>query len=389
MSKVRTAFLKISILLGATALLSATPAAADVIKIGLLGGQTGGLASLDQPLLFGAQLAVEEINAKGGVNGNTFEILPRDTRSDTGEAAVMASEMVGEGVNFLVTPCDGDPTIAVGQAGQAAGIVTISGCASPPILPAAAGNYLFLNATPDNIQATALAEFAVKQGYKSALLLISPDSPYTDKLPKYFGTAFEGDGGKVASTITYKMGQQDFSVEVSKIKEISPAPEVIVTSAYEPDFPAFIKQLRAAGVTIPVLGADAIDTATTFSLGDAAEGVVFATHGFPEPGSRLASFDERYNAKYGHAPESIFAALGYDLIEIITATVKGADGKLDGESLRMALENIEGLEITTGVISYKGMNRVPNRQVALVRVTNGKPEHIADIIPDPAKVPAP
>lgn len=389
MSNTRKNFLKISMLLGATALLGVTPAMADVIKIGLLGGQTGGLASLDQPLLLGAQLAVEEMNAKGGVNGNTFEIIPRDTRSDTGEATVMAAEMVADGVNFLVTPCDGDPTIAVGQAGQSAGIVTISGCASPPILPAAVGNYLFLNATPDNIQATALAEFAKKNNYKSALLLISPDSPYTDKLPQYFGTAFEGDGGKVASTLTYKMGQQDFSVEVSKIKGLSPAPDVIVTSAYEPDFPAFIKQLRAAGVTIPVLGADAIDTATTFSLGDAVEGVVFATHGFPDQGSRLASFDERYKAKYGNAPESIFAALGYDLIEIISATVKDAGGKLDGESLRNSLEGIEGLQITTGVISYKGMNRVPNRQVALVRVTNGKPEHVGDIIPDPKKVPAP
>ena len=84
MSNTRKNFLKISMLLGATALLGMTPAMADVIKIGLLGGQTGGLASLDQPLLLGAQLAVEEMNAKGGVNGNTFEIIPRDTRSDTG-----------------------------------------------------------------------------------------------------------------------------------------------------------------------------------------------------------------------------------------------------------------------------------------------------------------
>lgn len=374
---------------GFAALLATSAAHAETIKIGLLGGQTGGLASLDQPLLHGAELAVEEINAKGGVDGKQIELISRDTRSDTGETAVMANEMVGLQVNFLVTPCDGDTTIAAGQAGQAAGIVTISGCASPPILAGNVGDYLFLNATPDNIQATALAEFAEQQGYKTALTLISPDSPYTDKLPQYFGTVFEKDGGKVVSTVTYKMGQQDFSVEVSKIRDISPKPDVIVTSAFEPDFPAFIKQLRAAGVDIPVLGADAIDTATTFALGAAAEGVVFATHGFPENDNRLAQFDKRYEAKFGSAPESIFAALGYDLIEIIVATVKGADGKLDGQSLQASLNNIENLEITTGSITYKGMNRVPNRQVALVRVVGGKPQHVEDIVPDGSKIPAP
>ncbi|MCP1848139.1 MULTISPECIES: ABC transporter substrate-binding protein [unclassified Bradyrhizobium] len=362
---------------------------AETVKIGLLGGQTGGLASLDQPLLHGAELAVEEINATGGVDGKQLELIARDTRSDTGETAVMANEMVGLQVNFLVTPCDADTTIAAGQAGQAAGIVTISGCASPPILPGNVGDYLFLNATPDNIQGTALAEYAEKQGYKTALTLVSPDSPYTEKLPQYFASVFRKDGGNVLPTVSYKMGQQDFSVEVSKIRDISPKPDVIVTSAFEPDFPAFIKQLRAAGVDIPVLSADAIDTATTFALGGAAEGVVFSTHGFPEAGNRLSQFNKRYQAKFGSAPESIFAALGYDLIEVIAATVKGAGGHLDGGALLASLNNIENLKITTGSITYKGMNRVPNRQVALVRVVDGKPQHVEDIIPDASKIPAP
>lgn len=377
------------LLAAAVSALMASAAYADTVKIGLLGGQTGGLASLDQPLLRGAELAVEEFNAKGGVDGKQIELISRDTRSDTGETAVMAQEMVAQQVNFLVTPCDGDTTIAAGQAGQAAGIVSISGCASPPVLVNNVGDYLFLNATPDNIQATALAQFAREQGYKTALTLISPDSPYTDLLPKYFASAFEKEGGSIASTLTFKMGQQDFSVEVSKIRDLSPQPDVIVTAAFEPDFPAFIKQLRAAGVTIPVLGADALDTPSTFSLGAAGEGIVFATHGFPENDNRLAQFNKRYETKFGQAPETIFAAIGYDLIEIIAATVKGANGSLDGKDLQASLNNIENLEITTGVTTYKGMNRIPNRQVALIRVVDGKPQHIQDIVADPAKIPAP
>ncbi|TIU40005.1 MAG: ABC transporter substrate-binding protein, partial [Mesorhizobium sp.] len=99
-------------------------ALADDIKIGVVGGQTGALAIFDQPLLLGAQLAAKKINAAGGIEGKTIQILARDTRSETSEAAVMAQELVSEGVNVLVTPADGDPTIAAGQVGQAADVLT-------------------------------------------------------------------------------------------------------------------------------------------------------------------------------------------------------------------------------------------------------------------------
>jgi branched-chain amino acid transport system substrate-binding protein len=362
--------------------------AQDTIKIGFVGGFTGYLAPYDQPTLQGIELAVDQINKAGGIDGKIkIELITRDMRSDTAQGAVMAQEVVDAGIQVMISPCDVDPSVAAGQISQAAQIPTIAACASTPILPGIVGDYMFANYTADNLQATALADYALEQGYKNAVVLISRDTPYTEKLPLYFAQVFEKKGGKVDSTLEFKMGQQDFSAEVTKIKEISPAPDVIMTAAYEPDFPAFIKQLRSAGITAPVLGSDGIDSPTTLELGEVAEGVVFSNAGYPSAGSALEKFNADFKAHFGEEPSAIFTATGYDVIKIVEAAVKATGGDLAGPAIRDAIDNLENVAVATGSITYKGMNRVPLRVVALNRVTGGAKTHVADVTPNGADVP--
>lgn len=375
----------------AATMLALAPIAAqaeDTIKIGFVGAFTGALAPYDQPTLQGIQLAVDQINKAGGIDGKfKIELITRDMRSETAQSAVMAQEVIDQQVNVLLSPCDVDPSVAAGQIAQAAQIPTISPCASTPTLPGIVGDYMFANYTADNLQATALAYFAQKQGYKNALILISRDTPYTEKLPLYFAKVFETKGGKIAGTVEFKMGQQDFSAEVTKIKGISPAPDVIMTAAYEPDFPAFIKQLRSAGIKTPVLGSDGIDSPTTLGLGEVAEGVVFSNAGYPSDGSSLAKFNADFKAFFNQEPSAVYTATGYDVIKVIEAAIKADGGKLDGPSIRDAIDNLENVQVATGTITYKGMNRVPLRVVALNRIVNGQKTHVEDIVPNGADVP--
>lgn len=364
-----------------------TAEAQDTIKIGFVGGFTGYLAPYDQPTLQGIELAVEQINKAGGIEGKQIELISRDMRSDTAQAAVTAQEVVDQGVQVMIAPCDVDPAVATGQITQAAQIPTIAACASTPILPGMVGDYMFANYTADNLQATALADYALEQGYKNALVLLSRDTPYTEMLPRYFATVFEKKGGTVAATLEYKMGQQDFSAEVTKIKELSPAPDVVMTAAYEPDFPAFIRQLRSAGITAPVLGSDGIDSPTTLELGEVAEGVVFSNAGYPSAGSALEKFNADFKAHFGEEPSAIFTATGYDVIKVVEAAVKATGGNLEGPALRDAIDNLENVAVATGSITYKGMNRVPLRVVALNKVQGGQKVHVADVTPNGADVP--
>lgn len=370
-------------------LLAVSASGADEITIGVATAQTGALAPFDGPVMEGFKIAVDEINAAGGIDGKIMiKTIDKDVRSDPAQTSIATQELVDAKVNVLVLPCDADPAFAAAAIADSAQIPAFSTCASSPTLPIMGGDYMFANFPGDNVQATVSAQWAYEQGYRSAYLLYSPDTQYTT-LPLYFGDVFEKLGGKIAGKATYKLEQQDFSAEVTKIKALDPQPDVIMTSAYEPDFPAFIKQLRAAGVSAQVIGSDGIDSPTTFSLGNASEGVVFTTAGYATPGSELEKFNALYKQKTGNDSETVFNAIGYDLVKVIAAAVTAAGGNTDPVVLRDAIANLENVQGATSKITYKGTQGMPVREVSLIRVKAGKRELVGQPSPDASLIPAP
>ena len=385
MKTVRLAALAGALMLSA----SVIPALAEDVTIGLATAQTGGLAFADQPSLAGFKMAIEEINAKGGLGGKykvTLDI--KDTRTDTAATVQAAQELVAAGVKILITPCDADPSIAAGQISQQAQIPSLTFCGTTPTIPDAVGDYMFGTYPADNGQAALLANHAIGKGYKTVYILKSPDSAYTLRLPEYFAEVFTKKGGTIAGEGSYSLGQQDFAAEVTKIKALDPQPDVIMTAAYEPDFPAFLQQLRGAGVTAPVLGSDGIDSPTTTGLGAIADGIVHTTAGYPSEGSKLRAFYDKYKAATGAEPETVYVATGYEIPYILDAAVAAA-GSVDGPALRDALANLKDVEVLTGKVTYAGTNRMPNRDIMLVEIHDGQRTPILTATPDPADVPAP
>ena len=363
-------------------------ASGKTLRIGLATAQTGGLAPYDAPVLEGFKIAVDEINQAGGIDGKfKIELVSKDVRSDVSQTAVAAQELIDDKVDVLITPCDADPSIAAAQIALAANVPTFSTCASSPTLPIMGGEYMFANFPGDNVQVTVSASWAIEQGFKTAYILYSPDTQYTT-MPLYFEEVFTKLGGKIVGKIEYKMDQQNFSSEVTKIKALNPQPDVIMTSAYEPDFPVFVRQLRAAGITSQVIGSDGIDSPTTFSLGKAVEGLVFTTAGHALPGNSMDIFNKKYEKAYGKPSETVFNAIGYDLAKVIEAAVK-ACGSTDGREIRAAIASLENVQGATGLITYKGTQGMPLRQVALIKVKNGKRELIEIKSPDKNLVPTP
>ena len=374
-----------------TALIAASfsmPVAAESLRIGVATAQTGALAPFDAPVMEGVHIAVDEINAAGGIGGTTkIELIEKDVRSDAAQTSIAVQELVDEGVSFLILPCDADPALAAIGIVSSAEIPAVSTCASSPTLPLVGGDYMFANFPGDNVQATVSAEWAWGQGMKSGYILYSPDTQYTT-MPLYFAEVFEKLGGTMLGQDTYSIGQQDFSAIVTRIASLPEQPDVIMTSAYEPDFPSFLKALRAAGVTSQVIGSDGIDSPTTLSLGDAAEGLVFTTAGHAEPGSALEAFNKTYEEVIGHPSETVFNAVGYDLIKVVEAAQLAA-GSTDPKALRDAMANLENVQGVTSTITYKGTDGMPVRQVSLIRVKAGgrelvgQPSPTADLIPAP------
>ena len=178
-----------------------------------------------------------------------------------------------------------------------------------------------------------LADFATEQGFKRVYILKSPDAAYTLGGPEYFAEVFEKNGGTMVGESLYSLNQPDFSTIVTKIKSTEPAPDLIVTWAWEPDFPAFIKALRGAGVTTQVMGGDVLDTPTIRGLGDVVSGIYHTSGGFPEDGSDYADFVKRYEAATGSPPDNNYyvnSALTSARFRLVlrSASVRGTLGRI-------------------------------------------------------------
>lgn len=369
-------------------LLGAAQANAEEIVIGAAIAKTGWMAPYDTPVMDGFVLAAAEINANGGIGGKyEIRIVIKDNRSDSAQNSIITQELIDEGIDFMIATCDSSMVHAVAAILVEAQMPTISSCSSSPTLPLLGEGFIFANAPADNAQGTVLAQYARAQGYERAYLLKSPDMEYT-LMPDYFGSVFEALGGTVIGASSYSVGQPDFSTEVTKIGALDPATDVIMTAAFEPDFPAFIRQLRAAGLEIPVVVGDGIDSPTTFALGEIVDGVVFTTAGFVKPGTPMGDFTERFEAHYGRPSQTIIDAVGYDLAKIINAAVAKADS-LEGVDIRAALAELETVNGVTGDITFQGTNGTPLRPITLVRIQDGGREFVSQTIPDVALIPAP
>ncbi|MEO1105410.1 MAG: ABC transporter substrate-binding protein, partial [Pseudomonadota bacterium] len=260
----------------------AGPVLAEEYKIGVMSAQSGYLAPYDQPAYAGFRYCIDKMNDNGGMAGKYNVVLDvRDTRSDMAESVKVTQEMVDWGAQFIVSSADADPTIAAGQITQPAGIPTMTFAGTAPVLTQV-GEYIFGSYPADNQQGTVLADYATDQGFERVYIVKSPDSAYTMGGPEYFAEVFEKNGGTMVGESLYSLNQPDFSAIVTKIKATEPAPDLIVTWAWEPDFPAFIKALRGAGLDTQVMGGDVLDTPTIRGLGDVVAGTYHTSGGFPE-----------------------------------------------------------------------------------------------------------
>jgi branched-chain amino acid transport system substrate-binding protein len=377
-------------LMMSAALVFVLPAAglAEDYVIGVAAAQSGGMAPFDQPSFAGFEFCVGELNAAGGIAGQyPIKLEIRDTRSEMAETVKFAQEFIDLGVKFIIAPADGDPTMAMGQITGPAGIPTMTFAGTAPILTQVS-DFVFGSYPADNQQAAVLGAYAVELGYKTAWLLKSPDAAYTQFGPEYFGAVFTAKGGAVIGEGSYTMNQPDFSAIVTTIQALDPQPDVIMTSAWEPDFPAFIKALRGAGVTTPVMGADVLDTPTVRGLGEAVEGVVHTSGGYAEPGSAHEAFVKRYEAATGNIADTNYVVNGCDIVGMIDAAVRAA-GSTDPAAVRDALAGLTDVPGLMSNYTFAGTDRMPMRSVVLARIEGGEKVFIRREMADPATMPKP
>jgi branched-chain amino acid transport system substrate-binding protein len=351
--------------------------------VGVANGQTGYLAPFDVPILAGVKQRVAELNADGGLGGRyKIELKVADMRSDIGEQATKAQELINEGVDALVLACDSDPAIAGGQVAQRAGVPAF-GC---PSNPARVGDHLFQMFAPERAHPTVAAQYAVERGWKKGFLLGSPDTGYTQNGVQYFKSAFEAAGGKIVGSSTFKLDQQDFATIVQQVKRADA--QVLYTTMYEPAIATLLKQLRGAGVTVPVIG-DSIESPAVQGLSDAVRSDVYFTsiadtNADAPAGRFIAEVSKRFGADAG----SVYAVMGADVMSVLDAAVRAAGD--DRGRLAAAIAGLRDVQGVAGGISYgwPGSGNTQLRPVLVKSLLGGDRTKVwKTVTPDPSDYP--
>lgn len=358
----------------------------DKIKIGALFNQTGDQSSLDKPGLNGFKLAADEINKNGGILGKQVEVVAIDGKTDQSTCTNATSQMID--VNKVVAIgglSDSNYALAAGAIAQKKGIPFVTSGATLPTLPDQVGDCFFLAPFGDNIQAYAGAEFAAKDlKAKTAYILTDKSMDYTMTLSKYFKERFEKQNGDKSVLLedNYQTSDVDFSAQIERLKALSKQPDVLYIASDPSKCGVIAKQMRAKGVTQPIVGGDGYDTPLLLQLGgEGAHDVYFTTHAsLSNPSEKVQNFVKNYKMTYKTDPENAFAALGYDTMYLIANAIKTA-GKADPSTIKTALASTKDLDTVTGKITYKSGSRVPTKSVTIIEANNGKFNFVKEVLP--------
>ena len=355
----------------------------DTIKVGANFELTGNVANYGNATIEGLQLAIDEANEAGGINGKKIELVSVDDKSEAAESINAATKLISDDdVKVIVGPATTGLVLAETQTATDAKVPIIAPCATSPEATVENGKvkpYVFRSCFIDPQQGEVMATFAAKDlKAKTAIIYVDNSSDYSKSLAKVFREKFEAAGGKVVMEEAFLQKDQDFKATLTKLKTANA--DVMFVPAYYEEVGKIVKQAREMGINSAILGTDGWDDTKVVDIAgaDALNNTFFSTH-YSEKDAEVQGFIEAYKKKYNRAP-NVFAALGYDAGKMLVDALKRA-GSGDTEKIREALEATKDLKVGTGTISMD-KNHNPIKTAVILEMKNGEKELKAKIAPE-------
>ncbi|GAB2046129.1 ABC transporter substrate-binding protein [Agathobaculum sp. TL06] len=331
----------------------------EPIKIGYFGPLTGSSAQSGQAALNGVQIAVDELNAAGGVLGRQIEVLEYDDKSSPEQAVRAATKLTQvDKVDAIYGSLHSGNMLAAAPVIEDAGILTVSGGTSPTYLQQGY-TYIFRALANSDVGAIQLAKYAQEKAYNKIAIFTSNDE-YGVTGGQGFIQAATPLGIEIVANETFTVGDRDFTGQFAKINSANP--DAVVVWCVGEEAGAVTKQLRQSGFSGPILGPEGYTLPEVREIaGEAANGVCFAAqylvYDDPEDAQdpQMQKFLQAYLDKYNEPPASDNAYRGYDGMKMIALAMETC-GQANGPELRDAYNNIDGYEGLAGTFSYKGKN---------------------------------
>lgn len=342
------------------------------LKIGYVSALTGWLAEFEDTFTKALKLKVNEINQKGGLDGKyPVDLTVVDGKSDPAEGALAAEQLVSDGNTLLFGPCDQDVGLPAAQVAQEHGMAFISSCAGASEFTDIVSPNVFLSVPGTWADGSGMAQWALDKGYKTAYLLTSNDIAYLQSVGEAFEAQYTKGGGEVVGKSVYKMGEPRYTTEIDKIANMNPKPDFIAGVAITPDSIVMLQEMATRGLDIPVMFPYGNQTDLILQPKDALaklNAYVLGLSPIPKNGTALADFFKQYKSKYGADPSPTQAAMALDDVAVLNDAIKRA-GSVKADALLKALEETDGVEGTTGPITYKGQSGRPKKDYTVVRLT--------------------
>ncbi len=357
----------------------------DKIRVGLNYAYSGGAATYGQGITEGIELAIEEINKKGGVLGKQLEPVKFDNKSDATESANITTKLATREkvVAILGSDTSGSTKAAIPAAMQNKIPLISSSATADDVTVDSNGNvkeYVFKTCFNDSFQGVMMAEFAYNDlDLKNAAILADTTSDYAQGLSKAFNETFKELGGAVLSEEAYQTKDTDFKAVLTNIKGKNP--EVLFVPGYYEEVGLIIRQARELGINIPILGGDGYESPKLIKIAgeDALNNIFYSSHYSPmDNAENVVKFKEAYKAEYGKDPDA-FNALGYDLAYFLADALERA-GEDNSEKIKDALASTENFSGITGTLSIDEKHNSV-KSVTIIEIKDGEPTFLKKLDP--------
>ncbi|WP_324786912.1 branched-chain amino acid ABC transporter substrate-binding protein [Streptomyces sp. H51] len=319
------------------------------IKLGMLTPLTGSSAAIGPYMKDGAQLAVDEINAKGGIDGRKLSLTVEDEACDPKTAAAGAAKLVSAGIDISVGGYCSSATLPTLSIFDKANIpMLIPAANSTDLLAPEQRNVFMINGTGIQ-QAEAASKFIKKQGSKRVALL-DDNTSYSTDIANRTGDQLGLLGVKIADHQSVTAGESDYSGAVNAVLD-SKADFVYWTGYYQ-EGGLLIKQLKAAGYKGRIMIADGSVDAKLVKIAGRknAQGVFATMTQTPQTIPDGQAWVDKYKKKFGSEPGP-YSTQSYDAVRVAAEAVRKA-GSTDGDDVIRALEKIDGFEIFSGPLKF-------------------------------------
>ena len=318
------------------------------IKIGGIFPLSGAVAVYGVECKNGIDLAIEEINAAGGINGKNVVLISEDDEGNPDKTVNAYQKLTSkDGAKIIIGSLTSGCTQAITNRAQAQKVVQIAPAATAPAITDA-GDYIFRACFIDPFQGRVGGKFSAETlNAKTAAILYDTGNDYSVGLTENFEAAFTQAGGKIVAKEAYTTNDKDFNAQLTKIKSANP--DVVYLPDYYNVVALIAKQLRAQGIEAPIVGADGWDGVLGNSSAEVLNGFYSNHYATDSTDPAVQAFVKKFNDKYSKDPNS-FAALGYDSVYILKDAIIKA-GSDDATAVKEALKATNG-DYVTGHLTF-------------------------------------